>query len=101
MSYVDDLLDEVLLLVQVDDDVLAEARKRRTDVLDAAAGFPGLLRGYRCGSLAYATAITPPLNKPSDKGVDGDCGIVLDRRVWTTPGPDSSQATAPRRSSRS
>lgn len=95
MSYLDDLLDEILLLVQVDDDVLAEARKRRTDVLDATAGFRGQLRGYRCGSLAYGTAITPPLNKLSDKGVDGDCGIVLDRRVWTTLGPDSSEGDGP------
>jgi hypothetical protein len=95
MSYLDDILDEILALVQVDDAVVAEARARRTAVLDATAGFDGCLRDYRCGSLAYGTAITPPDNKPSDKGVDGDGGIVLDRRVWTTLGPDSTTGKGP------
>ena len=95
MSYFDDILGEILALVQVADPVLTEARQRRTAVLDAAEGFHGVLRSYRCGSLAYATAIGPPSNKPSDKGVDGDCGIVLDRRKWPRLGPDSAAGEGP------
>lgn len=95
MKYLDELLDQVLREVQVDDATVSEAKSRRTAVLDAAAGFDGVLRQYRSGSLAYGTAITPPPNKPTDRGVDGDGGIVLKRTVWTTLGPDSSAEQGP------
>jgi hypothetical protein len=94
LSYFDDILSEILTLVQVDDSVLSEARARRNAVLDATAGFDGRLRTYHCGSLAYGTAIKPPANK-TDKGVDGDGGMVLNRKTWTTLGPDSDAGEGP------
>lgn len=96
MTYFDELLDHILTEVQVDDDTISEAKARRTAVLDAADTFTGVLRHYRAGSLAYGTAITPPPNRPNDKGVDGDGGIVLDRTVWTGLGPDSGAEEGPR-----
>lgn len=95
MTYADELLDAILAEVQVSKTTITEAKARRTAVLDAASNFEGVLRTYRSGSLAYGTAITPPPNKATDKGVDGDGGIVLDRTVWTTLGPDSDQADGP------
>lgn len=95
MTYFDELLDHILTEVQVDDGTISDAKGRRTAILDAASTFTGVLRHYRSGSLAYGTAIAPPPNKPNDKGVDGDAGIVLDRTVWTDLGPDSDTKEGP------
>lgn len=94
MTYADDLLQNILEEVQVTPETISEAKTRRTAVLDAAATFDGCLRTYRSGSLEYGTEILPPPNKP-DKGVDGDGGMVLNRQVWTTLGPDSSETAGP------
>jgi hypothetical protein len=59
---------------------LAEARRRRDAVFEAAATFPGVLRTFRSGSLA-----TGYVNHPVD---DADGGMVLDRRVYPELGPD-------------
>lgn len=95
MTYTDDLLRNILSEVQVDPDTISEAKRRRTAVLDAVAGFKGLARTYRSGSLEYGTAIVPPPNKPNDRGVDGDAGMVLDRRTWNTLGPDADDGEGP------
>jgi hypothetical protein len=95
MTYFDELLDHLLGQVQVAKTTITEAKARRTAVLNAVASFDGVLRTYRSGSLAYGTAVTPPPNKSNDKGVDGDAGVVLNRKVWTTLGPDSDQADGP------
>lgn len=96
MTYFDELLDHLLGQVQVVETTITEAKSRRTAVLDAAASFGGVLRTYRSGSLAYGTAITPPPNKATDKGVDGDGGAILNRNIWTMLGPDADQADGPR-----
>lgn len=74
------ILAEILDEIQADQDVLDEARDRRTDVLDIAGGFEGSLRVFRSGSLAHGTAIKPVS--------DADCGVVLDRRCYSDLGPD-------------
>ena len=96
MTYFDELIEHLLGQVQVDQTTITESKARRTAVLDAAASFDGVLRTYRSGSLAYGTAITPPPNKATDKDVDGDGGVVLNRKVWTTLGPDADQADGAR-----
>lgn len=95
MPYADDLLANILDAVQVEPETIAAAVERRTDVLTATSGFDGRLRHYRCGSVEYGTAITPPPNRSNDKGVDGDGGIVLDRTVHTTLGPDAAAKDGP------
>jgi hypothetical protein len=64
----------------VNDKVLKEARKRRDLVAEAAMEIEGALRWFRSGSVAHGW-----VNRPV---TDADSGLVLDRRVHTTLGPD-------------
>ena len=77
------MLDVVLLEVtaklEPSLDLLASARARQAQVLEASASFPGWLRTYGAGSLAHGTAIYT---------ADADCGMVLDRRSHPQLGPD-------------
>jgi hypothetical protein len=70
-----------------DDLLLKEARDRRDAVKAAASSFRGVLRTYNSGSLAHATANCPIHMR--DRGLDADCGVVLDRRTYSGWGPDS------------
>lgn len=79
MSKIHDLLDEVRAKVAPSDTTLHEARDHRELVLRSASSFEGAPRTYRSGSIAHATA---------NDDTDADCGVVLDRRVWTSLGPD-------------
>lgn len=94
MTYFDQLTDAILDEIAVRDTALAEARDRRDLVRRAAESFPGANDSYLSGSLAYGTAIRPVSDR--DKGVDGDCGIILDRRQWPSLGPDSDDKEGPR-----
>lgn len=86
MSYVDQVLEDVRAQLAPDDVVLKEARERRELVRGAAESFSGGLRSYRSGSLAHGTANCPVHHR--DQGLDADCGVVLDRRVYPLLGPD-------------
>ncbi|MGE2718026.1 hypothetical protein ACQI4L_28535 [Mycolicibacterium litorale] len=81
------MLEDIRRQLAPDDLVLKEARHRRDAVKHAANTFPGFLRAYNSGSLAHGTANCPIHQR--DKGLDADCGIVLDRRTHHTLGPDS------------
>jgi hypothetical protein len=81
MGLVLDILNkEVRKKIAVDDKVLKEARKRRDLVAEAAMEIEGALRWFRSGSVAHGW-----VNRPV---TDADSGLVLDRRVHTTLGPD-------------
>ncbi|MGV0806697.1 hypothetical protein [Mycolicibacterium setense] len=87
MGYTAEILDDVRKQLAPDDLVLKEARGRRDAVKHAASSFPGVLRTYNSGSLAHGTANCPVHQR--DKGLDADCGVVLDRRTHAYLGPDS------------
>lgn len=87
MGYTAEILDDVRKQLAPDDVVLKEARDRREAVKAAASSFRGVLRAYNSGSLAHATANCPIHMR--DKGLDADCGVVLDRRTHSEWGPDS------------
>jgi hypothetical protein len=74
------LIGDVQKQVHADDDALDEARTRRRSVLQICRGFRGALRTYVSGSLA-AGVVTHPV-------VDADGGVVFDRRVYPSLGPD-------------
>ena len=80
------LLDDVRAQLAPQDVVLKEARARRDAATAAAETFLGALRTFNSGSLAHRTANCPVHQR--DKGLDADCGVVLDRRVHSTVGPD-------------
>jgi hypothetical protein len=88
MDFVKYYLDDVRAQLAPSDEVLQEARARRDIVKQMADKFPGALRSFNSGSLAHATANCPIHER--DKGLDADCGIVLDRRYFPTLGPDGS-----------
>lgn len=94
MSYLNELTGAIVGQVNVDDDVLSLARSRRNTVTDAAASFPGAAATYVSGSLAYGNAVRRCDDR--SKGVDGDAGVILDRRTWNTLGPDSDAGDGPR-----
>ena len=81
MSKIDDLLDQIRNDVAPVDSTLSHARENREAVLASAGSFDGALRTYRSGSIAHGTA---------NDDTDADCGVVLDRRVWTALGPDGN-----------
>jgi hypothetical protein len=87
-SYTAKVLDEVRAQLAPDDTVLKEARNRRELVTSAALTFAGALRTFQSGSLAHGTANCPIHER--DKGLDADCGVVLDRRSHPSLGPDGS-----------
>ena len=97
MGYTQQLLDDVRAQLAPEDVVLKEAKDRRELVLRAAESFPGVSRGrsFASGSLAHGTANCPVHER--DKGLDADCGIVLDRRSHPTLGSDSPQQEGPTR----
>lgn len=76
------LVDEVRQAIAAEQWVLTETRERRNRVLAAAKQFMGALGTFPSGSLAHAT-----VNNPVS---DGDGGLILDRRTWTTLGPDGA-----------
>jgi hypothetical protein len=80
MTFLDDILADVQCQIAAGDDALREARNRTNLVLDIALGFPGARRTFRSGSLAVHTF--------NDPVTDGDGGVVLDRRIYPTLGPD-------------
>ncbi len=86
-DHANDVLDEIRQAISADADDLREARTRRDLVLDAAAGFDGVLRTFKSGSVAHGD-VNNPVN-------DADGGAVLDRRVHTTLGPDSDEGEGP------
>jgi len=88
MSALIDVLDDVRAQLAPDEAVLKEARERRQVVLDAARSFPGSLRRFNSGSLAHGTANCPVHQR--DRGLDADCGVVLDRRAYPALGPDGN-----------
>jgi hypothetical protein len=86
MSYTREVLDDVRAQLAPEDTVIKEARERRDASKAAGESFPGALRSYNSGSLAHGTANCPVHQR--DKGLDADCGVVLDRRAYPTLGPD-------------
>lgn len=87
MGYTAEILDDVRRQIAPDDSVLKEARERRENIKAIASSYDGVARSYSSGSLAHGTANCPIHLR--DKGLDADCGVVLDRRVHPTLGPDS------------
>jgi hypothetical protein len=86
-DHANDVLAEVRHEISANDDDLRVARERRDLVLDAAASFPGALRTFKSGSVAHGN-VNNPVN-------DADGGLVLDRRVYVEPGPDSAEDEGP------
>jgi hypothetical protein len=82
MGHTLNTLDSVRSQVEAKMTAIGEARERRDAVLAAAKKYPGVLEPYRSGSLATGLMIRPV--------TDGDCGIVLDRRVYPELGPDGA-----------
>jgi hypothetical protein len=75
-------LESALSQVQTQMPAMREARVRRDGVLAVAGSYEGVLETYISGSLATGLMIRPV--------TDGDCGIVLDRRVYPELGPDGA-----------
>ena len=88
MGYTADLLDEVRAQLAPTDEALDEARKRREIAKDAAMTFAGVRDTFNSGSLAHRT-MNCPIHK-GDKGMDADCGVILDRRRYPLLGPDGA-----------
>lgn len=86
MSNTQKVLDDVRAQLAPVDSVIKEARGRRDASRAAGESFPGALRSFNSGSLAHGTANCPVHQR--DKGLDADCGVVLDRRSHPTLGPD-------------
>lgn len=86
-DHANDLLEEIRQAISASDDDLREARKRRDLVLKTAGSFGGALRTFRSGSVAHGN-----VNNPVS---DADGGLVLDRRVHVTLGPDSATGEGP------
>lgn len=93
MGYTAEILDDIRQQLAPDDLVLKEARDRRDAVKSAASSFGGVLRTYNSGSIAHGTANCPIHQR--DKGLDADCGVVLDRRTHYNLGPDSPTQEGP------
>lgn len=88
MGYTAELLDDVRAQLAPTDEALDEARRRRDIVKDAASSFAGVRDSFNSGSLAHRTMNCPVHQR--DKGMDADCGVILDRRHHSTLGPDGS-----------
>jgi hypothetical protein len=73
------ILEDVRRQLAPTEDILAEARTRRAQVLDAARAHGGVRDKYNSGSIAHGTA---------NSDLDADCGVVLDRRKYPNLGPD-------------
>lgn len=81
-DYAETTVEHVRQAIQVEDEVLKEARKRRNKVKELAELFVGMLRSYNAGSIAHGTAKNPL--------PDADAGGVLDRRHYPDLGPDGA-----------
>jgi hypothetical protein len=81
------ILDDVRKQIAASDDSLKEVRRRRDLVLNVASRFTGALRTFGSGSVA-AGLVNNPVS-------DADGGMVVDRRVYTTLGPDSDDEDPP------
>jgi hypothetical protein len=86
-DHAEDVLEEIREKISASDADLKETRKRREVVFKAAASFAGALRTFKSGSVAHGD-----VNNPVS---DADGGLVLDRRVHTTLGPDSEDQDGP------
>lgn len=86
-DHANEVLEDIRREISASDDDLREARARRDLVLKAARSFKGALRTFNSGSVAHETA-----NNPVD---DADGGVVLDRRVHVSLGPDSGDDDGP------
>ncbi len=86
MGNIELLLNEIRAQIAPTDEALDEARRRREVVLNAGMTFRGTREPFNSGSLAHRTANCPIHRR--DKGLDADCGIVLDRRSHSELGPD-------------
>lgn len=75
-------LDRILKEIAADAEARSVAATRRESVLDAASGFPGVLRSFRSGSMA-----TDFVNAPVE---DADGGVVMDRRQHPELGPEGA-----------
>jgi hypothetical protein len=93
VGYTQQLLDDVRAQLAPEDEVLKEARARRDLTRSAGESFHGTNRSFGSGSLAHGTANCPVHQR--DKGLDTDCGVVLDRRSHPTLGPDSPEQDGP------
>ncbi len=82
MGHTNNILEDVRQQTAAEKPALDVARNRRDDVLGVASTLPGTLETYRSGSLAAGLMIRPV--------TDGDCGLVLDRRVFPELGPDGN-----------
>lgn len=93
MGFTAQLLDDIRAQLAPDQDSLDEARERREAVRAAALSFNGGRHTFASGSLAHGTANCPVHLR--DKGLDADCGVILDRRVYPWLGPDSASGEGP------
>lgn len=83
-----EVLEEIRVEISANNDDLATARERRNAVQGVAQGYNGALRTFSSGSVAHGT-----VNNPVD---DADCGVVLNRVVHPTLGPDGADGDGPR-----
>lgn len=86
-GHADAVVDRVRKEIQVEQDVLTEARTRRNLVKKVIESYFGLVRTFDSGSIAHGTAKNPL--------PDADCGAVLDRRSFAEFGPDSDLGRGP------
>jgi len=86
-DHANEVLEDIRRDISASDHDLSEARARRGLVLKAAGSFNGALRTFNSGSVAHET-----VNNPVD---DADGGVVLDRRVHVSLGPDSAEDGGP------
>lgn len=94
MGYTEQILDDIRGQLAPDDVAIKEARERREAVRTSALSFWAGRHTFASGSLAHATANCPVHQR--DKGLDADCGVVLDRRFYPTLGPDSATGDGPK-----
>jgi hypothetical protein len=93
MGFTREILDDVRSQIAPDDAVLKETRARRDAAMKAGRSFRGARDSFASGSIGHGTANCPIHER--DKGLDADCGVVLNRRVHQTIGPDSSEGEGP------
>ncbi|MDQ3678206.1 MAG: hypothetical protein M3401_15655 [Actinomycetota bacterium] len=86
-DHAEDVLEEIRQDISASDSDPEEARERRRVVLNAASDFDGALRTFKSGSVAHAD-----VNNPVS---DADGGVVLNRQVHSTLGPDSDKQGGP------
>jgi len=83
MGHCDDVVSDVRNQIDASDAPLGEARRRLALVKEIASAFDGTLRTYSSGSIAQHTMTAPVM--------DGDGGVVLDRRSYPQLGPEGGR----------